>query len=97
MELTEAYRLTRKVLDLYELSDWTIVIEQNHKARGVCHYEQRCIMLQDSMIAKAKTFSDLMPTVLHEIAHAKSTEHGHGVVWAKKLRELIAHHVFGIS
>lgn len=97
MDFAEADRESRKILARHGLSDWGVIFEDDPRYLGVCRYAQRHITLQASMVARANRFGEIFGTVLHEVAHALTPGAGHGPVWVRKVRELIAYYTFGNS
>lgn len=99
MELTEAKLKIDRLIEFHRLKGWGVLFENNPGFLGVCRTKERYITLQTQMVINAKSFSEVLPTVLHEIAHGLTLDEVkmHGPEWDRKLRSLIAYHIFGDS
>ena len=81
MDLSEAGRLGRRLLDEHGLHDWTIAFDRAKRRAGVCRPGAREIGLS-APLTSIHPESEVRDTILHEIAHALvGTRHGHDEVW----------------
>lgn len=97
MDFAECSLKSRKILAYWGFPTWGVLYEDDHRYDGVCRYQQQHITLRTGLVAKAKTFRDVLPVVLHEVAHALTPGDSHGPHFHAKLRELIAFYTFGNS
>lgn len=86
--------LALKILDQNGLSDWTVYLDPmmapvvtNRHTLGRCVFTSKEIIIS-YIHAISKDEHDVYLTILHEVAHALTPNHGHDVVWLRKLREL---------
>jgi predicted SprT family Zn-dependent metalloprotease len=81
MDLTDAARLGRRLLDEHGLHDWTVVFDRAKRRAGVCRPGRREIGLSGPLTA-IHPEAEVRDTILHEIAHALvGPRHGHDEVW----------------
>lgn len=79
-----AYALFRK----HKLTGWTFGFRNTGRRLGVCKWRGYRIELQ-TYYAQHNPESEVMETVLHEIAHALAgPKHGHDAVWQSIAREI---------
>ena len=88
MEVTRALSLGRRLLREHGLDDWTIVADRAKTRAGVCRFARRQIGLS-APITTLHDESEVLDTILHEIAHALvGPQHGHDTVWRAKALEI---------
>ena len=88
MEMTRALGLGRRLLREHGLDDWTIVADRAKTRAGVCRFGRRQIGIS-APITALHDESEVLDTILHEIAHALvGPEHGHDAVWRAKALEI---------
>ncbi len=81
MDVSEAGRLGRRLLDEHGLHDWTIAFDRAKRRAGVCRPGRRQIGLS-APLTSIHPEREVRDTILHEIAHALvGTQHGHDDVW----------------
>ena len=81
MDLNEAARLGRRLLDRHGLHDWTIVFDRAKRRAGVCRPGKQEIGLSAPLTA-IHPEDEVRETILHEVAHALvGPPHGHDAVW----------------
>ncbi|MCR6032800.1 M48 family peptidase [Nocardioides sp. zg-579] len=81
MDLDEAARMARGLLDEHGLRDWTVVFDRAKRRAGICRPAQRQIGLSGPLTALHDE-AEVRDTVLHEVAHALvGPRHGHDAVW----------------
>lgn len=69
MDLEQARRKARVLMDEHGLEDWAFAFDRATKRAGCCHYSKRTITLSRS-ITRLNDWSEVGDTVRHEIAHA---------------------------
>lgn len=87
MTKQEVVRFCRDELDKHSLSDWHIRLTTNMNILGFCSYKDKCIILNQFHI-ETHPEPEIKNTILHEIAHALTPNHGHDDTWHDKAREL---------
>ena len=81
MDLNEAARLGRRLLDEHGLPDWILVFDRAKRRAGVCRPARKKIGLSGPLTA-IHPEDEVRDTILHEIAHALvGPQHGHDQVW----------------
>lgn len=81
VDLDEAARMARGLLDEHGLHEWTVVFDRAKRRAGVCRSAQRQIGLSGPLTALHDE-AEVRDTVLHEVAHALvGPRHGHDAVW----------------
>lgn len=81
MDLDEAARMARGLLDDHGLRDWTLVFDRAKRRAGICRPHQRQIGLSGPL-TRLHDEAEVRDTVLHEVAHALvGPRHGHDAVW----------------
>lgn len=81
MDLADAYRLGRQLMDEHGLTDWGLTLDTAKRRAGVCRFDRRTIGLS-APLARLHGEAEVRETVLHEIAHALvGPRHGHDAVW----------------
>lgn len=67
---------------------WTFVWDNARRRGGQCRYSTRQISMSKYLVPMW-TMEQVRDVLIHEIAHALvGSGHGHGPVWARKMREL---------
>jgi len=91
MNVTDAKRLARQLMDEHGLKDIPVVFDNAKNRRGICRYNWTGI----ENIGLSRYFINLNDesivrnTILHEIAHALvGPHHGHDRVWRRKAIEI---------
>lgn len=69
MDLKDAERRARRLMDEYGLNDWEFAFDRATKRAGACHWAKRKITLSRS-ITQLNDWDEVGDTVRHEIAHA---------------------------
>ena len=88
MEVTRALAVGRRLLREHGLDDWTIVADRAKTRAGVCRFARRQIGIS-APITTLHGESEVLDTILHEIAHALvGPQHGHDAVWRAKALEI---------
>ena len=88
MEVTRALSVGRRLLREHGLDDWTIVADRAKTRAGVCRFARRQIGIS-APITVLHDESEVVDTILHEIAHALvGPQHGHDSVWRAKALEI---------
>jgi hypothetical protein len=88
MEVSRALVLGRRLLREHGLEGWTIVADRAKTRAGVCRFAKRQIGIS-APITTLHDESDVVDTLLHEIAHALvGPQHGHDSVWRAKALEI---------
>jgi hypothetical protein len=68
------------------LSDWKAIFSGDHKGLyGFCDAENKVLKIR---LEKHRTDQDVCATLIHEMAHADSTDLSHGDEWRKKMVRL---------
>lgn len=81
VDLDEAGRMARRLLDEHGLRDWTVVFDRAKRRAGICRPHQRQIGLS-APLTVLHDEAEVRDTVLHEVAHALvGPRHGHDAVW----------------
>jgi hypothetical protein len=90
MTRIEASTFCRQTLDKWNLSDWSVRLNQNAESRflGLCSHKDKCIILSAHHI-DIHPNADIENTIKHEVAHALvGPGHGHDEVWVAKAKEV---------
>ncbi|WP_134741295.1 SprT-like domain-containing protein [Nocardioides sp. 503] len=88
MQLAEAARLGRTLLDEHGLHDWELVFDRAKRRAGICRESERTIGLS-APLTQVHGDADVRDTILHEIAHALvGARHGHDWVWKATARRI---------
>ncbi len=88
MQLADAARLGRALLDHHGLHDWELVFDRAKRRAGVCRESTRQVGLS-APLTELHSESEVRDTLLHEIAHALvGTRHGHDRVWKATARRI---------
>lgn len=93
MNLNDAEKLAKKLLDKYELYNWHFGFDNSKRRFGCCHGGTKWITLSRHLV-KLNSESEVKNTILHEIAHALThLRYGyyvksHGKEWRKVALEI---------
>lgn len=83
----KAYQLMSKY-DLFT-KGWTFKLDNAKRRFGCCKYNKKQITLSKFLLPHVANDSDIIDTILHEIAHALvGSRHGHDHVWKAKAIEI---------
>jgi hypothetical protein len=94
MNLNEIDQLARKVMRRHGLESWRLIYDDTPGALAVCHYNIGVITMRSDVVARG-LYTEIMGTLLHEIAHGLTPGHSHDAVWHSRFVELIRLHTFG--
>lgn len=88
VDLDEAARTARALMDEHGLHDWGFEFDRARVRAGACHFHAEKITLSRAVTA-AHSEAEVRETMLHEIAHALvGREHGHDEVWRRQARQI---------
>lgn len=89
MDRQKASEFCRHKLDSFGLKDWHVrmTMDVNAPFLGMCMYKDKAIILNAHHVDMHPQ-AEIIDTILHEIAHALTPNHGHDSVWAAKAREI---------
>jgi hypothetical protein len=89
MDRNTAHKIARETLDRYGLNDWGIALtnDPRHSYLGLCSYQDKKILLNAFHI-DIHPDTEIVDTILHEVAHALCPRMGHNEVWQAKAKEL---------
>jgi len=88
MELDQAARLGRELLDEHGLHDWVVVFDRAKRRAGVCRYGRKEIGLS-APLTSIHPEEEVRDTILHEVAHALvGARHAHDEVWRATARRI---------
>lgn len=83
-KIASTLRIAREVLQTHGLSDWKVEIDGAKRRAGICRFDKSTISLASGYISKASE-SEIMNTILHEVAHALvGPHHGHDKIWKRQ-------------
>lgn len=85
---TEIHAL--KLMENNGLKNWKIgwfKELKNWRVAGNCNHKLKLIKLQPTYVAK-NSIEEITNTILHEIAHALTPNHGHNKFWKRKAIEI---------
>lgn len=78
----------RRVLALYRLEGWRVVVSQKKRKLGYCDYTTRTISLSGFHL-DTDDDDEIRDTILHEVAHALAgPEARHGNTWVRIARSI---------
>ena len=80
MNLHEAQRLARQLMDKHGLADWSFRFDRSRKRFGMCAAARRLISMS-AYLTHLNSEAKVRDTILHEIAHALEPGDGHGTRW----------------
>lgn len=88
MEIAEAERMARELMDLHGLRRWGLVFDAAKTRAGICRADRRQIGLSRPL-TRLHSRAEVRDTVLHEVAHALvGVEHGHDRVWRARAQAI---------
>jgi predicted SprT family Zn-dependent metalloprotease len=87
MNLADARILAPQLMDQHGLQRWSLVFGQAQSYFGICYKRKRCITIS-APLTLLNDVHEVRNTILHEIAHALTTDRGHGRLWKAKARLL---------
>lgn len=87
MRLLEAEKKAIELMSQHGLTDWSFGWLHSKRIAGQCHYGKKKISLGFE-ITKLNIESEVINTILHEIAHALTPGSGHGAKWKAKCIEI---------
>lgn len=88
MTLSEIRELANELIALHQLEGWRFRFNKRRTHLGLCRYSKKLIELSIHY-AKVATQSQILNTLLHEIAHAiVGHGHAHDAVWKAKAIEV---------
>jgi predicted SprT family Zn-dependent metalloprotease len=88
VNLADAQRLARRLMDAHGLADWRLELDHARRRAGACRHPRRTISLSAQLIPLYPEEA-VRGVVLHEIAHARvGASHGHDAVWKREARRL---------
>jgi predicted SprT family Zn-dependent metalloprotease len=76
----EAVQLARDLMNRWGLHDWEFKVNRRRRALGMCFAESKRLELS-SIYIRNNDAEHVQDTILHEIAHALTPDHGHDKVW----------------
>ncbi|SPT75536.1 SprT-like family [Arcanobacterium haemolyticum] len=83
MNLDDAYRMGRRLMDQHGLAEWTLEFDRAKRRAGATHFAHTKITLSRAL-TEACPETTVRDTILHEIAHAiVGPRHGHDDVWRR--------------
>jgi predicted SprT family Zn-dependent metalloprotease len=77
-----------RLMVVHGLHDWSFAYNRRKRSMGLCVYQRRTIELSTPFVERNGP-SEILDTILHEIAHALvGPNHGHDAVWKRKCLEV---------
>lgn len=92
MNITDAYKIARDLMDENGLKDIPLTWSNSKKVAGVARFNR--FTLKPHSISLSRPIIEVrdenffLDTIAHEMAHALTSGHGHDYVWAAKCRAL---------
>jgi predicted SprT family Zn-dependent metalloprotease len=83
MNIEDARILARQLMDEHGLQRWSLVFGQARSYFGICYTRQKRITIS-APLTLLNDIDEVRNTILHEIAHALTTDRGHGRLWKAK-------------
>ncbi|HRK30538.1 MAG TPA: SprT-like domain-containing protein [Tepidisphaeraceae bacterium] len=80
MDLVDARKLARSLMDQHGLAAWQFDFDHARRRFGACFVTRRAITLS-AYLVHLNTEAEVRDTILHEIAHALTPGDGHGARW----------------
>lgn len=88
MELIKKYESKATKLMLFHgLNDWCFNFNKGTSMLGLCEYDKKRISVSINYV-NTHPEHVIMDTILHEIAHALTPNHGHDNVWKEKAKQI---------
>ena len=87
MTLTDINSLANELFTKHGLADWVFKFDNAKRRFGCCNYTTKTISLSKHL-CRLNSESEIVDTLLHEIAHALTPGQGHGKLWQEKCAEL---------
>ena len=76
-------------LDIFKLKDWEVIINKRLRTTlGQCDFSRKKIEISQNHI-EYDSLTIIILTLLHELAHAKSGEMGHGKKFQREYNRLL--------
>lgn len=89
MTKTKGYKLARSLMDAHGLEEWGLDTAKAIGYAGMCAHSIKFIILANWLLkADEKIIKDV---VVHEIAHAKNPEDGHGEKWTQTCVDILGY------
>jgi predicted SprT family Zn-dependent metalloprotease len=83
----EAVQLALQLMQRWGLHDWCFKINRRRRSLGMCFFGSRRIELSIIYI-RNNSVEHIRQTLLHEIAHALTPNHGHDKVWLEVVEQI---------
>jgi predicted SprT family Zn-dependent metalloprotease len=77
---SDAVQLAHDLMQEWGLEDWCFKINRRRRSLGMCFFESRRIELS-AIYLQNNSAEHVIGTLLHEIAHALTPNHGHDKFW----------------
>ena len=88
MELAEAQRLARRLMDAHGLTRWDLTFDRAKRRAGKTDFTARSISLSAPLVSMYDDDA-VRDVVLHEIAHARvGYGHGHDATWKAEAQRI---------
>jgi len=75
------------LMEMHGLMGWRFRFDNSYRRAGLCRYEGQIITLSRYLVL-LNPWTEVIDTILHEIAHALTPGDGHGELWKAKCREI---------
>lgn len=74
---------------IYKLNDWHLKLMDSIDNGGLCSYNDKIIYLSTFLLRGHNcNYKKVRKVLLHEIAHALTPGHSHGLKWKEKCKEI---------
>lgn len=83
----EAVQLALQLMHRWGLHDWSFKINRRRRSLGMCYVGSRRIELSVIYI-RNNSAEHIKETLLHEIAHALTPNHGHDKIWLDVVEQI---------
>lgn len=80
----EAVQLAHNLMTEWGLDDWCFKINRRRRSLGMCYFESKRIELS-AIYLQNNSAEHVEGTLLHEIAHALTPNHGHDKIWLEEV------------
>lgn len=88
MKLEDARKMAGELLERHGLDEWHFHMNGRYKTRfGNCNCRDKVISIS-SRLTKLNSEEEVRNTILHEIAHALTPNHGHDKMWKMKAKQI---------